>query len=63
MNPAAGPLELNPLSTQASLDYAEGIKSLRKLLTYDFSAIFPTHGTSIAERDKEKLETMLRGIA
>jgi glyoxylase-like metal-dependent hydrolase (beta-lactamase superfamily II) len=63
MNPAAGPHELNPLSKQASLDYEEGIQFLSKLLTYDFTAIFPTHGTSITERGKEKLETMLRGIA
>jgi glyoxylase-like metal-dependent hydrolase (beta-lactamase superfamily II) len=63
INPAAGLNELNPLSKQASLDYEQGIKSLHRLLTYDFTALFPTHGTSITERGKEKLEAMLRAIS
>jgi glyoxylase-like metal-dependent hydrolase (beta-lactamase superfamily II) len=42
------------------MDYAQAIKSLSKLLQYDFSAILPSHGTSIPERGKEKLQAMLQ---
>jgi glyoxylase-like metal-dependent hydrolase (beta-lactamase superfamily II) len=42
------------------MDYAQAIKSLSKLLQYDFSAILPSHGASIGERGMEKLRAMLQ---
>ena len=44
------------------MDYELAIKSLSQLLHYDFSAILPSHGTSIPERGKEKLQTMLESL-
>lgn len=62
VNPAAGPNELNPPSKQVCADYDEAVRSLRKLLQHNFSAIYPTHGKSIAAGGKEKLEKMLKEI-
>ncbi len=63
MNPAMAPNELNPPIEMFSRDYEQAVKSLNRLLTYNFSAILPSHGTSIMEGGKEKLEKMLREVA
>lgn len=60
--PAQGNNELNPPVKMYSMDYELAIKSLSRLLQYDFTAILPSHGTSIRERGKEKLQTMLREL-
>ena len=62
-NPIMGPNELNPPIEMFSEDYSQALKSLKKLLQYDFSSILTSHGTSIRERGKEKLEKMLQEIA
>lgn len=62
-NPMMGPNELNPPIEMYSKDYALALKSLEKLLKYDFSAILTSHGTSIREGGKEKLRKMLQEIA
>jgi glyoxylase-like metal-dependent hydrolase (beta-lactamase superfamily II) len=58
--PSPGNSELNPPIKMYSMDYAQAIKSLSKLPQYDFTAILPSHGTSIGERGKEKLRAMLQ---
>jgi glyoxylase-like metal-dependent hydrolase (beta-lactamase superfamily II) len=58
--PSQGNSELNPPIKMYSMDYEQAIKSLSKLLQYDFNAILPSHGTSIWERGKEKLRAMLQ---
>jgi glyoxylase-like metal-dependent hydrolase (beta-lactamase superfamily II) len=57
--PSQGNSELNPPVKMYGMDYAQAIKSLSTLLQYDFTAILPSHGTSIGERGKEKLRAML----
>jgi glyoxylase-like metal-dependent hydrolase (beta-lactamase superfamily II) len=57
--PSQGNSELNPPIKMYSMDYAQAIKSLSKLLQYNFTAILPSHGMSIPERGKEKLWAML----
>ena len=57
--PSQGNSELNPPIKMYSMDYEQAIKSLSKLLQYDFTAILPSHGMSIPERGKEKLWAML----
>jgi len=61
-NPMMGPLEINPPIQMFSADYPQALTSLQKLLTYDFTAILPTHGASVAENGKEKFEKLLRVI-
>jgi len=55
----SGNSELNPPVKMYSR-VKQAIKSLSMLLQYDFTAILPSHGTSIGERGKEKLQTMLQ---
>jgi glyoxylase-like metal-dependent hydrolase (beta-lactamase superfamily II) len=62
-NPMMGPDELNPPIEMFSQDYPQALKSLKKLLQYDFTVILTSHGTSIREKGKEKLEKMLQKIA
>lgn len=61
-NPMFGPNELNPPVEMFCMDYAQAIKSLKKLLHYNFTAIFPSHGSSITEEGKKKLGKMIQGI-
>ena len=62
-NPMMGPDELNPPIEMFSQDYPQALKSLKKLLQYDFTVILTSHGASIREKGKEKLEKMLQKIA
>jgi glyoxylase-like metal-dependent hydrolase (beta-lactamase superfamily II) len=61
-NPMLGQNELNPPIEMFCTDYAQAIKSLNKLLHYNFNAIFFSHGKSITEKGKEKLEKMIQRI-
>ena len=61
-NPMLGQNELNPPIEMFCVDYAQAVKSLNKLLHYNFNAIFFSHGKSITEKGKEKLEKMIQGI-
>jgi hypothetical protein len=45
-----------------SVDYEQAIKSLSKLMQYNFTALLPSHGDSILGRGKEKLRTMLEEL-
>jgi glyoxylase-like metal-dependent hydrolase (beta-lactamase superfamily II) len=60
--PVMGPEELNPPIEMFSTDYAQALKSLKKLLNYSFSSILPSHGASIEVNGKEKLARMIGGI-
>ena len=60
--PAPGPDALNPPVKMYSGDYDQAVKSLRKLLTYHFDALLPSHGSSLWERGKEELKKMLQKL-
>jgi glyoxylase-like metal-dependent hydrolase (beta-lactamase superfamily II) len=60
--PEQGNNELNPPIKMYSMDYEQALKSLAKLMQYDFTAILPSHGTSIQERGKEKLQILLEEL-
>ena len=60
--PAPGPDALNPPMKMYSRDYDQAVKSLHKLLAYDFDAILPSHGASLREKGKEQLITMLQKL-
>jgi len=62
MNPKMGLNELNPPVEMFCTDYNRAIKSLPKLLNYDFKAILTGHGESVSENGKEKLEVLLQEI-
>ena len=62
MNPQMGLDELNPPVKMFCLDHTQAVKSLSKLLNYDFNAILTGHGDSILEKGKEKLEALLQKI-
>ena len=62
-NPMMGPNELNPPIEMFSMDHEQALKSLQRLLNYDFSAILTCHGTSIRKNGKEKLEKLLKETA
>ena len=60
--PAPGPDELNPPVKMYSRDYDQAMKSLHRLLAYDFDALLPSHGASLREKGKEQLITMLQKL-
>ena len=60
--PAQGKNELNPPIKMFSMDYEQAMKSLLRLPQYDFTAILPSHGNSLWEGGKEKLQTMLQEL-
>jgi glyoxylase-like metal-dependent hydrolase (beta-lactamase superfamily II) len=60
--PVQASKELNPPVKMYSMDYETAIKSLDKLLTYNFSAVLPSHGTSIWKQGKEKFQKMLQEL-
>jgi len=59
MNPMMGQDELNLPVEMFSTDYGRAVKSLEKLLAYDFETLLPGHGTSLAGGGKEKLRALL----
>jgi glyoxylase-like metal-dependent hydrolase (beta-lactamase superfamily II) len=51
--------DLNPPSPAVSIDHKEALDSLRKLLSFEFDSILPSHGTSIRMDGKELLKKMI----
>jgi glyoxylase-like metal-dependent hydrolase (beta-lactamase superfamily II) len=62
LNPEMAPNELNPPSPMASLDHKKALESLKKLLTYNFKIILPSHGKSIEKDGKEKFTKVVEGL-
>jgi glyoxylase-like metal-dependent hydrolase (beta-lactamase superfamily II) len=63
LNPEIAPNDLNPPSPMASLDHKKALENLKKLLTYNFKIILPSHGKSIREDGKKRLRRVLEAIA
>ena len=59
MNPMMGQDELNLPVEMFSMDYGRAVKSLEKLLSYDFETLLLGHGTSIPRGGKENLRALL----
>jgi glyoxylase-like metal-dependent hydrolase (beta-lactamase superfamily II) len=62
MNPEIAPKDLNPPNPMASLDHKQALTSLKKLFSYNFRIILPSHGKSIEEDGKKKFIEMLEAL-
>jgi glyoxylase-like metal-dependent hydrolase (beta-lactamase superfamily II) len=59
LNPVLGPNEINPPMPNASMDQEKALKSLKKLLNYNFNIILPSHGDSVINNSKIKLQNFI----
>jgi glyoxylase-like metal-dependent hydrolase (beta-lactamase superfamily II) len=59
LNPVLGPNDLNPPMPSASMDQQMALRSLKKLLNYNFNCILPSHGDTVKINAKEKLQKFI----
>lgn len=62
LNPVLGLHEINPPMPSASMDQDMAVKNLKKLLSYQFKVILPSHGEPIGENAREKLKHFIEGL-
>jgi glyoxylase-like metal-dependent hydrolase (beta-lactamase superfamily II) len=62
-NPLLGPDEINPPMDKTSMNHADAVKNLKKLLNYDFEIIIPSHGEAIKDNARDKLKRFVEGLA
>jgi len=59
LNPVLGLNEINPPMPSASMDQAMALKNIKKLLSYQFTVILPSHGEPIGGNAKQKLQQFI----
>ena len=62
LNPVLGLNEINPPMPSASMDQDMAVKNLKKLLSYPFKVILPSHGEPIGGNAREKLKHFIEGL-